>query len=101
MYKKTYTLGMKRSYSVASTRAKLAEIIDEVASGEDVEIVRRGKRVAILVSPARYALVFGERPGFGDLYAAFMRKHDPHAFGVDDDFAAELRDRSHGRPVKL
>lgn len=92
---------MKRSYSVAATRAKLAEIIDEVVSGEDVEIVRRGKRVAILVSPVRYARMSGERPGFGELYATFMRKHDPHAFGVDEDFAADLRDRSMGRPVKL
>lgn len=92
---------MKRSYSVATTRAKLAEIIDEVVSGEDVEIVRRGKPVAILVSPARYARMSDERPGFGELYAAFMRKHDAHAFGVDEDFANGLRDRSIGRPVKL
>ena len=92
---------MKRAYSVATTRAKLAEIIDRIASGEDVAIVLRGKQVAVLVSPARYARALGERPGFGDLYAAFVRKRDPQAFGVDDDFAADLRDRSVGRPVKL
>ncbi len=92
---------MKRTYSVAATRAQLAEIIDKVVSGEDVEIMRRGKRVAILVSPARYARLSGDRPGFGELYAAFMQKHDPRTFGVDEDFAANLRDRSMGRPVKL
>lgn len=92
---------MKRSYSVAATRAKLAEIIDEVAAGDDIEIVRRGKQVAVLVSASRYARMSGERPGFGDLYAAFVRKHDPKTFGVDKDFAAGLRDRSLGRPVKL
>lgn len=91
---------MNRSYSVASARAKLAEIIDEVASGDDVEIVRRGKKVAVMVSPTRYARMSGARPQFGDAYAAFMRKHGG-AFGVDEDFAEDLRDRSLGRPVKL
>ena len=101
MYKKMYTPSMQRSYSVATTRKNLAEIIDEVVAGEDVEIVRRGKQVAILVSPARYARMSGRRPGFGDLYATFMRKRDPRSLGADDDFTADLRDRSLGRPVKL
>jgi prevent-host-death family protein len=101
MYKDMYTSGMQRSYSVAATRARLAEIIDEVAAGEDVKIVRRGKQVAVLVSPARYARIFGERPRFGELYAAFVRKRKPHTFGVDEDFASDLRDRSMGRPLKL
>jgi len=101
MYKKMYTTSMQRSYSIATTRTKLAEIIDEVVSGEDVEIVRRGKQVAILVSPTRYARMSGKRPGFGDLYTAFMRKRDPRSFGADDDFTADLRDSSLGRPVKL
>jgi prevent-host-death family protein len=96
-----YNPAMRRSYSVASARAKLAEIVDEVASGEDVEIMRRGKKVAVLVSPARYARMSGKRLGFGGAYAAFMRKPEAKDFGVEVDFAQGLRDRGLARPVKL
>jgi hypothetical protein len=37
-----YTSGMPRSYTVASARAKLAEMIDEVEVGKEVELTRRG-----------------------------------------------------------
>lgn len=92
---------MLRSYSIASARSKLAEIIDNVDAGDDVEIVRRGKKVAVLVSPARYARMSGDKPAFADAYDAFMKNHAPKSFGVGPDFAARLRDRSPGRPVKL
>jgi prevent-host-death family protein len=92
---------MQRSYSVADARAKLAEIIDEVEGGEDVEIVRRGKKVAVLVSPARYARMAGERTAFGDAYDAFMRGRDPKLFGLDAEEFEKSRDRTPGRTVKL
>ncbi len=91
---------MKRSYNIASARSKLAEIIDEVEEG-DVEILRRGKKVAILVSPARYARLSGKKTAFGDAYDAFMRKHDPKTFGIDLNVFEGSRDRSPGRPVEL
>jgi hypothetical protein len=63
--------------------------------------MRRGKKVAVLVSPSRYAKMSGERLGFGSAYAAFVRKHRAKDFGVEADFAQIVRDRSLGRPVKL
>lgn len=92
---------MQRSYSVAAARAKLAEIIDEVEAGEDVGLVRRGKKVAILVSPARYARMSGERTAFGDAYDVFMKSRDPETFGFEPEALESTRDRSPGRPVKL
>lgn len=92
---------MRKSYSVASARAKLAEIIDEVESGEDVELVRRGKKVAVLVSPARYARISGERTAFGDAYDAFMSNRDPETFGFESGVLESSRDRTPGRRVEL
>ena len=92
---------MRRSYSIADARSKLAEIIDEVESGEDIEIVRRGKKVAMLVSPARYARMAGEKTAFGDAYDAFMRGGDPSVFGLDTEAFEKARDRAPGRTVKL
>lgn len=92
---------MQRSYSIADARSKLAEIIDEVEGGEDVEIVRRGKKVAVLVSPARYARMAGERTAFADAYDAFMRGRDPKTFGLEPDEISASRNRAPGRPVRL
>lgn len=92
---------MQRSYSIAVVRSKLAEIIDEVEGGEDVEIVRRGKKVAVLVSPARYARIAGEKTAFGDAYDAFMKGRDPKTFGFEPEEIEGTRDRSAGRSVDL
>ncbi len=92
---------MQRSYSVAAARAKLAEIIDEVEAGEDVEIVRRGKKVAMLVSPARYARMAGEKTAFGDAYDAFMKGRSEKSFGFEPNELEGSRERSPGRAVKL
>jgi prevent-host-death family protein len=92
---------VQRSYSIADARSKLAEIIDDVESGEDIEIVRRGKKVAVLVSPARYARMAGEKTAFGDAYDAFMIGRDPSNFGLDPKEIEESRDRAPGRTVTL
>jgi len=92
---------MQRSYSIADARSKLAEIIDDVAGGEDIEIVRRGKKVAVLVSPARYARMAGEKTAFGDAYDAFMKGRDLKTFGLTPDEIEEIRDRSPGRAIEL
>jgi len=92
---------MQRSYSIADARAKLAELIDAALGGEDIEIVRRGKKVAVLVSPARYARMAGEKTAFGDAYDAFMKGRDPKSFGLDAEELERSRDRAPGRAVKL
>ena len=92
---------MHRPYSIAAARSKFAEIIDEVAAGEDIEIVRRGKKVAVLVSPARYARMAGEKTAFGDAYDTFMKGRDPKTFGFDPEELDEPRDRSPGRAVDI
>ena len=96
-----YIIRMSKSYSVASARAKLADIVEAVASGSDVELTRRGKKVAVLVSAARYARLCGERVAFMTAYETFRAEHDLGAFGVDSKWAAGLRQRDIGRPVKL
>jgi prevent-host-death family protein len=96
-----YISRMSRSYSVASARAKLANIVNEVEAGSDVELTRRGKKVAVMVSPAKYARLRGERATFMAAYEAFRARHDLAQLGVDADWARKLRQRDAGRPVKL
>lgn len=90
-----------KSYSIASARAKLAEILDDVEAGEDVELMRRGKKVAVLISPARYARLAGRRNAFGDAFDAFEKVHSLTEYGIDKSFTKGLRDKTVGREVKL
>ena len=96
-----YISTMAKSYSIASARAKLADIVDEVESGSEVELTRRGKKVAIMMSAARYARLRGERVAFMTAYETFRAAHDLAETGVERTWARGLRQRDIGRPVKL
>ena len=92
---------MVKSYTVANARAKLADIVDEVEAGSDIELTRRGKKVAIVMSAARYARLRGERVAFMTAYETFRAGHDSAEVGLDRTWARGLRQRDIGRPVKL
>ena len=96
-----YTLDVPKSYTVASARAKLAEIVDEVEGGKEVELTRRGKKVAVVMSAARYARLRGDRVAFMTAYETFCGEHDLKDVGVEPGWAGELRDRDVGRNTKL
>lgn len=92
---------MLKSYTVASARAKLAEIVDEVEAGKEVELTRRGKKVAVVMSAARYARLRGDRVAFMTAYERFRGEHDLEEVGVEPGWTKGLRDRTVGRDVKL
>ncbi len=92
---------MSSTYTVANARAKLSEIVDEVESGKEVELTRRGKKVAVVMSVARYAGLRGDRAAFMTAYGTFRAEHDLEEVGVEPRWPAQLRDRSAGRGVKL
>jgi len=101
MYIYVYTFDVSKSYSVANARAKLADIVSEVEAGSDVELTRRGKKVAVVVSAARYARLRGESVAFITAYETFRAEHDLAGAGVEPGWARQLRQKDIGRPVKL
>ncbi len=101
MYILMYISSMSKSYSIASARAKLADIVDEVEAGFEVELTRRGKKVAVMVSAARYARLRGDRVAFMAAYETFRAKHDLAEVGLDRSWARGLRQSDLGRPVKF
>jgi prevent-host-death family protein len=92
---------MSKSYSIANARAKLANIVDEVEAGAEVELTRRGKKVAVVMSAARYARLRGQRVAFMTAYETFRANHDLAEAGVNSNWARELRQKDVGRPVKM
>ena len=46
-----YSGVVTKRYSIAEARAILPTLVDEVQAGNEVELTRRGKPVAVVVSP--------------------------------------------------
>ena len=94
-----YTGSMTRSYSIAQARATLPTIVDQVDSQGPVEITRRGKPVAVMLSLSQYERLTTNRPTFAEAFALFRRTHDLTEFGLEGELAP--RDTSPGRAVEL
>lgn len=92
---------MAQSYAIAEARANLPTIIDEVEAGVVVELTRRGKVVAVMISVTEYQRLHSKRTSFQDSYQKFLKKHSLAEVGLERDFARRLRDRSSGRKVDL
>jgi prevent-host-death family protein len=101
MYINMYSSCMAKSYSVAEARASLPDILDEVEAGKEVNLTRRGRKVAVVISAEQYEALRSEQASFGDAYRAFLDRHPAGEIGLDADFIDSLRDRGPGRRVRL
>src|SRR5687767_1257456 len=88
---------MSKAYSVAEARKNLPAVLDEVASGAEVQLTRRGRAVAVLVTVDEYNRLKAGRAAFADAYKEFRAKHP--AAGISIAYFRKLRDRNQGRKV--
>jgi prevent-host-death family protein len=100
MYISLYIPPMKR-YSISDARENLPSLVTEAESGSQVELTRRGKPVAVLISIHEYQRMRGNQREFKQAYAEFVRRFDLDEVGLDEAFVRSLRDRSVGREVEL
>jgi prevent-host-death family protein len=92
---------MSQRYSIAEARSRLPGIVDQAEAGVEVELTRRGQLVAVLISCREFDRLRGKRLHFGDAYRKFLERRSLREIGVDEDFAASMRDRTVGRKVSL
>ncbi|MBK5297189.1 MAG: type II toxin-antitoxin system Phd/YefM family antitoxin [Vicinamibacteria bacterium] len=92
---------MSHRYSIAEARSQLPTIVDQAEAGREIELTRRGRPVAVVVSCQAFEHLRGRRRSFGDAYRGFLERHSLDAIGLDDNLAASTRDKSSGRPVAL
>jgi prevent-host-death family protein len=92
---------MGKSYSVADARAQLPNILDEVEDGKEVQLTRRGRPVAVVLSPETLDALRRDRTSFGDAYRAFTKRYSPADIALEPDFFESLRERAPGRKVRL
>ena len=101
MYIMMYIQRMSHRYSIADARTSLPAIVDKAEAGINVELTRRGKPVAVVVSSREFERLRGDRPRFGDVYRDFIKTHSLKDVGLDDDFASSIREKEIGRKVSL
>jgi prevent-host-death family protein len=86
---------MSRRYSIAKARENLAAILDELDHERTIEITRRGRPVAVLISKATFDQMNSPRQGFWSAYEAFQRRWNLSDLNIDpDEIWDNVRDRS-------
>lgn len=91
---------MSKRYSVSEARSNLPQLVREAERGVAIELTRRGRAVAVMVSLRDYERV---KAGSRSLWTAIKEFRDGYD-GADvdvDDLFAGVRDRSAGREVEL
>jgi|YNPBryantNP2012_1023418.scaffolds.fasta_scaffold03066_4 prevent-host-death family protein len=83
-------------YSIAQARDRFAEIIRRLESQERVEVTRRGRPVAVLMSIEAFERLRSAQADFWDRYQAFRASYDLDALAIGPETFAGTRDRSAG-----
>jgi len=87
---------MSKQYSFAEARDRLAHVVQEAEQGTLVELTRRGKPVAVVLSLDAYERLSRKLRSFWTSYQEFRRKFADLDVETQDAFA-DVRDSSPGR----
>jgi len=96
-----YNRAMQKRYSISQARANLPSIVDRVEGGESVELTRRGKPVAAVISIQDLERLRARRASFSTAYGRFLGQWALEDVGVEDGFFDAARDAGLGRDVDL
>ncbi len=92
---------MQKQFSIAEAKNRLPTIIHSVEKGPSVELTRRGKPVAVLLSIQEYERLSRKYSGFWNAISEFRRKAEDEGIEISDRDFKGLRDLSSGREVAL
>jgi antitoxin Phd len=89
---------MGRQYSIAQARDHLPGIIHEVERGSPVELTRRGKPVAVIVSLPQYRrLSEGKKKDLWEAIQELRQSPDFEGIELEEEIGEKLRGPSPGR----
>lgn len=91
-------ISMAKQYSIAKARDQLPALVHEAERGKHIQLTRRGKAVALLISVADYERLSSQPVNVWDRLQDFRAKHDLSNINIDEVFE-NVRDRSPGRDV--
>ncbi len=92
---------MHKQFSIAEAKNKLPSIIHGVEEGPSIELTRRGKPVAVVMSKHEYEQLTRKKEGFWNALTKFREVMRKENFEIQDSDFEGLRDTSVGREVDL
>ncbi|MCD6139305.1 MAG: type II toxin-antitoxin system Phd/YefM family antitoxin [Deltaproteobacteria bacterium] len=92
---------MQKQFSIAEAKNKLPALIHYVEKGPYVELTRRGKPVAVLLSIHEYERLSRKHIGFWSAISEFRRRIEGEGIEITDRDFEGLRDLSSGRKVEF
>lgn len=90
---------MLKQYSIAKARDHFTSLVRTVERESAIELTRRGKPVAVMLSIREYERLSAHQTSFWEAYSAFREQVNLQELGIEPDTFAGLRDRSPGREV--
>jgi prevent-host-death family protein len=89
-------------YSIAQARDRLTQLVHTAEQGTPIEITRRGKRVAVILSVEEFDRLSSNKGTFGKSLTEFRRQWEVETLNLNpDEVFKDVRDRSVGREVVL
>jgi antitoxin Phd len=92
---------MQMQLSIAEAKNRLPSVIHYVEKGRYVELTRRGKPVAVLLSIQEYQQLSRQVNGFWNALLVFRQNIQDEGIEISDSDFEGLRDSSVGREVNL
>jgi prevent-host-death family protein len=92
-------VSVTKQYSIAQARDHLPGIVHEVERGSPVELTRRGKPVAVILSFDDYQRLEPRKRGFWESLQEIRQAPDFEGVDLEEE-VGPLRDRSPGRDFK-
>jgi prevent-host-death family protein len=90
---------MQKQYSIAQARDHFTSLVRDVERESVVELTRRGKPVAVLLSIQEYNRLSSGKSGFWKALTAFQNRVNLQELDIEPSIFVDLRDRSPGREV--
>lgn len=91
---------MAKQYSISEARNNLPNLIREVEHGPPVELTRRGRCVAVLLSIDEYRRLTSAKEDLWTAVQHFRTRHDLSDLDIDQIYG-DVRDHSPGREMVL
>ena len=91
---------MLKQVPIAKARDHFTSLVRAVERESAVELTRRGKPVAVILSIQEYKRLSTRQAGFWEAYSAFGEQVNLQELGLEPDTSFGLRDRSPGREVR-
>lgn len=90
-----------KQISIVEARDHFTELVRQVEENSGVQLTRRGKPVAVILSMSEFDRLQGNERLFWDSYLDFREQFDLGELKIDPEIFSEVRDHTTGRDVIL